>query len=216
MRAPLTILVIAALLATAPRPAVATGVPDPAHNLVPSYIVVVGTQGDVPDPNGRFHVVTRDVANNPVVNAQVIVDFGACTDMTLCPLAPAGQIVDCPTKTIRGFTDINGSITFDVVGAGKNLGAAPGPGSGCANITINSVSAIHPTVNVYDQNGAVATKGMEVTDLSAFLRDLGTGFYFGRSDYNQGNSLEVIDLSVFLTKMGTGYSSEGCTATYCP
>jgi hypothetical protein len=78
------------------------------------------------------------------------------------------------------------------------------------------VSLVHPTVNIYDENGGVTTQGMEVTDLSAFLKDLGTGFYFGRSDFNQGGSLEVVDLSVFLSKLGTGFSANGCSTTYCP
>jgi hypothetical protein len=190
-------------------------VPDPAHSTKPSFIVLVGTNAGTADPNGSFTVVVRDVANNPIPNSQVIVDFGACSDSRLCS-SDVSKTVDCPTETIRGFTDGTGSITFDVVGAGKNTGAAAGPGAGCANITADGVSLIHPTVNVYDENGAQTTAGMEVTDLSAFLKDLGTGFYFGRSDFNQGGTLEVVDLSVFLGKLGTGFSANGCSVTYCP
>jgi len=189
-------VILAASLAAPPRSALATG---------------------VPDPNGRFQVVLRDVANNPIANWEIIVDFSGCSDLKLCDVAPPGQFVDCRTKTVRGYTDAQGSIWFDVVGEGTNLGASPGPATGCAKITAQYLEdLISPTVNIYDQNGAVGTKGMEVTDLSAFLKDLGTGMYFGRSDYNQGGALEVIDLSVFLSRFGTGFSSEGCTTTYCP
>jgi hypothetical protein len=191
-------------------------VPDPAHSTKPAYVVLVGTNSGVADPNGNFTVVVRDVANNPIANSQVIVDFNACSDARICSAAAAGKTVDCPTKTVRGFTDGSGSITFDIVGGGKNTGAAAGPGAGCANITADGVSLVHPTVNIYDENGGVTTQGMEVTDLSAFLKDLGTGFYFGRSDFNQGGSLEVVDLSVFLSRLGTGFSANGCSTTYCP
>lgn len=189
-------------------------VPDPAHSTKPAYIVVVGQNAGTPDPNGSFTVVVRDVANNPIANSQVIIDFGACSDSRTTTVAAAGQTVDCPTHTVRGFTNGSGSITFDIVGGGRNTGAAAGPGGNCANITADGVSLFHPTVNVYDENGDVTTPGMEVTDLSAFLKDLGTGFYFGRSDFNQGGSLEVVDLSVFLSKLGTGFSANG--STYCP
>ena len=49
MRTLVKLMLIAALLAAAPRAAAATVVPDPSHNSVPAYIVVVGTQGEVID-----------------------------------------------------------------------------------------------------------------------------------------------------------------------
>ncbi|MBI5709677.1 MAG: hypothetical protein HZC42_05130 [Candidatus Eisenbacteria bacterium] len=196
--------------------AVMAGVPSPINSTKPSYIDVVGTNSGVPDPYGTFTIVVRDLGSNPIANSQVVLDFLACTDMNLCGDAVAGQTLDCPTRTVRGFTDGTGSITFTVVGAAKNLGAAAGPGAGCVNILADGVSLIHATATEIDENGAISTNGVEVTDLSAWLKDLGTGFYFGRSDFNHLGSVDIVDLSVWLGRLGTGQSASGCLSNiYC-
>jgi hypothetical protein len=206
----------------------AAGVPSPSNSIKPNFIATVGRNPgnatpNFGDPGGTFTVTVRDVGNFPIPNSQVIVDLGACTDAKLCPSVYPGQTADCPTKTVRGFTDGTGSITFTIIGAGTNSGGSPGPGAGCANITADGVSLIHPTNVVYDQNGAAAIPvvGMEVTDLSKFLIDLGTGFYFGRSDYSALDGVDqgvisVIDLSKFLVRLGTGQSANGCSVAICP
>ena len=199
------------------------GVPSPANSggwLVggggQSYIRVVGTNLGTPDPNGAFTLTVRDLGNNPLPNVQVVVDLGACSDARLCSgPAAAGQTIDCPTKTVRGFTNGSGQITFNIVGAGVNTGAVAGPGVGCANIVADGVSLTHPTVNLIDENGAATANGVEVTDLSAWLKDLGTGFYFGRSDFDQLGTVDVVDLSRWLNFLGTGFSASGCSTTYC-
>lgn len=201
-------------------PAMAS-VPSPANTIKPAFIRVVGTHGGIPDSAGLFTVIIRDQANNPMPNAQVVVDFGACTDMKLCPWTFPNQHADCLTKTVRGFTDGTGRIDFIVIGEGTNRGGSAGPGGGCANILQNSISLFHPTVNLWDENGAVVSPGVDVTDLSAFLADLGTGFYFGRSDFSgplnvDAGVLSVVDLSVYLNIIGAGGSVQGCTTTYCP
>lgn len=194
----------------------AASTPDPSHSSIPAFIEVVGTQGGVPDEAGRFTIVVRDVANNPIVNANVIVDFTECTDAALCNTPVPGQTISCGAKAVNGFTDGAGRVSFLVVGAGKNHGGGAGPGIGCANVLVNFYSVARPTVNILDQDGAVGPRGLEVTDLSAWLADYGTGFYFGRSDYDHNHLLGVADLSLFLRMLGTGSSSEGCTTTYCP
>jgi hypothetical protein len=221
--APVHIVLVALMLVTVTALRSQAGVPSPPNITKPNVIAIVGTQGGVPDSTGGFDVIIRDIGNHPIFNSRVIVDLYACTDVRLCNVAPPGQIIDCVGKTIRGGTDINGRIHFVIVGAGTNTGMAPGPGAGCANITYDGMSAIHPTVVIYDQNGAATPgiPGMEVTDLTAFLRDLGSGLYFGRSDYSalfaqdQG-VISVVDLSKMLVRLGTGYSAEGCTTTLCP
>ena len=192
------------------------GVPSPINSTKPSYIDVVGTNAGTPDPWGTFTIVVRDLGSNPIANSQVVLDFLACTDMDLCSAVVAGQTVDCPTMTVRGFTDALGSITFTVLGAARNTGAAAGPGGGCVNVLADGVSLIHATATEIDENGDVTTNGVEVTDLSAWLKDLGTGFYLGRSDFNHNAAVDIVDLSVWLGRLGTGQSSSGCfSATYC-
>jgi len=183
-----------------------------------AYIRVVGTDpAGVPDPAGRFTVTIRDLANHPIPNAPVMIDFGACGEMTLCDAAAPGQIVHCASKTIRGYTDELGRITFAIVGSGNNTGAVPGQGSGCARIVANeSCPLTYATVVLFDQNGGVTAPGMEVTDLTAWLKDFGTGIYFGRSDYDMSGGVGVGDLSAWLNFFGAAGSVSGCATSYCP
>ena len=58
--------------------------------------------------------------------------------------------------------------------------------------------------------------GVGPTDLFSFERDLGTGVFFGRSDFNGDGELDVRDLSKFLVLMGRGESAQGCGSGYCP
>lgn len=191
-------------------------IPSPYLCTVPTFIRLVGIGPSGPDPSGSFVVVTRDIANNPLPNEQVVIDFSQCGDVRLAEAATPGQFVDCPSHTVKGFTDDTGTITFDIVGAGTNLGASAGEGLGCANIYAEGVLLRHATVCIYDEDGAVRSPGMGITDLYSFLRDLGSGSYFGRSDYDWNQRLDVADLSVFLHCMGMGGSAAGSSAGYCP
>ena len=89
-----------------------------------------------------------------------------------------------------------GQVTFIVIGAGRNPGGSPGPGIGCMRVRAGGLPLATATVNILDQNGAVLNPGMEVTDLTAFLVDLGTGMFFGRSDYFQDGLIDVRDFSL--------------------
>jgi hypothetical protein len=192
-------------------------VPSPANSTAPAYVKMMGTAAGTPDPGASFTVVVRDLANNPIANSQVVLDLANCTDARLCADAIPGLTIDCVTKTVRTFTDGTGSATLMAIGGGTNTGALPGPGAGCARILADGVNLVNATLNIYDENGGVTANGVEVTDLSAFLRDLGTGTYFGRSDFNQLGTVDVVDLAVFLGVFGAGGSSSGCfTVTYCP
>jgi hypothetical protein len=213
------------------------GVPSPGNSSKPTFIDVVGTKAGVPDPGqatldaggnpvfSTFTVTVRDFSNNLIVNSQVVVDFSACTDMNLCTVVVGGKTQDCPTRTIRGFTDGSGQIQFQILGAGKNAGNAAGPAGGCANIIADGVSLVHPTVTEYDENGALAPTGGGVggADLAAWVSDfghVGTSGYKGRSDFNHDGALGGADLSFWVSRFGTGNSASGCAtvggpASYC-
>lgn len=183
----------------------------------PNFIKIVGMQGGVPDPAGTYTVTVRDFANNPVTNAQVVLDFSACPDTKLCQGSFNGQNTQCFNRSVRKFTNGQGQASFIVVGAGTNHGGSSGPGAGCMSLFVNGFPIKTVTANVFDQNGAYAIPGVEVTDLSVFLVDYGIGTYWGRSDFSGDGQITVLDLSVFLAFMGTGHSSEGCgIANLCP
>ncbi len=189
----------------------------------PAFINVGGTSGGVPDPTCQFIVSVRDCSNNPLPNVVVAVDFNGCTDTRICPIGLGSQVVNCGAHVVKAQTNVAGRAVFNIVGSGVNVGGSPGPGANCAMIRANDVTLGFATVVVNDQNGASAFPhpGMEVTDLTAFLVDYGTGTYYGRSDYSSLSGLDtyvlsVVDLSKFLVAFGTGYSAQGCPTTLCP
>jgi hypothetical protein len=189
--------------------------PPPASTLA-AYIMVVGTNGGgVADPAGRFTITIRNCLNQPMAGAQVEIDFSACPDMRPCQSQGPGITVTCANRTLRALTNGLGQATWDIVGAGRNNGAMFGAGANCAQYRVNGVILGRATVVILDQNGLLGSPGMGVTDISAFLADLGTGTYFGRSDYFSDGVIDVRDLSIMLTRFGTGQSAAGCSAAYC-
>jgi hypothetical protein len=74
------------------------------------------------------------------------------------------------------------------------------------------------TLTAFDENGAATNPGVEVTDLSALISDIGKQplqGYRGRSDFSHSNTLDVVDLSKFLSRIGSTNSKDRC-AIYCP
>lgn len=194
------------------------GIPDPSKCTVPTFIDLVGTAVGTPDSRGTFTITVLDMNLNPVQNCQTILDFSACTESRLCDnQLDTTKVVDCPTRTVRGFTNASGHITFTVIGAAKNAPpSVPGAGSNCVNILAGGVSLGLATAAVFDQNGAQTNNGVDLTDAIAVLRDWGSGIYFGRSDLDHDGLLGLTDAIKDLRVVGDGTSSNGCTTTYCP
>jgi hypothetical protein len=204
----------------------------------PPFIRVVGMhlEGDtlVPDPAGAFTVAVRDIANNPVGNVPVIIDFSFCPDIALCATPVAGQTVDCLGKTVRALTDIVGIARFTVLGAANNdvgVSGVAAPGAGLDGVRIldedggHLVIAGYVTAVALDQNGAVGGNGVSAQDLAFFSVDLGSAIfhdtYRGRSDYNFDEVNSALDLAAYLTHLGAAIlgtgSGVGCPgAAYCP
>jgi hypothetical protein len=220
-----TLLSACGLLAAATAMA---GVPDPANSTKPARINVLGTQTGNADPNAAFGVVVRDLANNPIANSSVVIDLINCTDTRISNQSGMGslssQIVDCPLKTVRALTDATGSVTMSVLGGATNPSgpSAAGPGGGCVRIFADAVLLGTATALVFDQNGGSlpGADGVEISDLSRWLVDFGSGVYKGRSDYNHVASPGVVgidDLSVWMVRFGAGTSASGTfSAGFCP
>jgi hypothetical protein len=201
-------------------------VPSPANSTIPTHIRVVASNAGVADPLGNFSVNVRDLANNPVANSSVVIDFTGCegkvcqaTSLTL------GQVVDCVTNTVRSVSDISGNVSFNVLGADGIVPPKPvGPGVGCASILADGVNLGPVTVIYHDPNGLVSggSDGMNITDTSSVLGDIFVnGIFVGRSDFDESTTLSIVDFSFALTAaLGTGgASSAGCVASgssYCP
>jgi hypothetical protein len=95
-----------ALLLALAAPAVA-GVPAPPPiSTVPSCLVAC-PMGDIP-----FEVTVRDLANNPVVGATVVIDFSSCPGAHLCEFPPPPYNQNLVTRQVSAVTDATGKVTF--------------------------------------------------------------------------------------------------------
>lgn len=205
----------AALLAAAGvffASAAMAGVPSPGNSTVPACITLVGNTAGIPDASGAFSVTVRDLANNPLNGASVVIDLSGCTDIAICDnQLDAGALVNCAAKTTRKFTDALGVVSFTVLGGSNGANNATTLLGG-AKIYANGVLIASPTASAFDLDGS---SGVGANDLSAWLGDFGSGTPFGRSDYDCSGGIGANDLSIWLVAFGSGASTASC-AVACP
>lgn len=198
------------LLALAPTASRAE-TPSPGNSIAPACITLVGSDGANASALGTFTVVHRDLANNPIAGAQIVVDLSNAPDLRLCgqQLAP-GIVMDCPNGRATAVTDGNGMATFTLLG-----GSIGGGGITLLNggrIHADGVLIRSPTVSAYDLDGQ---GGVGANDLSLWLSDFATGQTFGRSDYDCSGGVGANDLSVWLMAFGSSTQTVSCAAA-CP
>jgi hypothetical protein len=205
-----TLLTAAGLLVAS---AAMAGVPSPGNSTTPGCITLVGSLAGVPDAAaGQFTVVVRDLANNPLNGASVVIDLSNANDIAICDdQLDVNALVNCAAKTTRKFTDVTGSVTFTVLGGSNGAGNASTLLNG-ARIYANGTLIASPTAAAYDLDGA---SGVGANDLSAWLTDFGSGQPYGRSDYDCSGTIGANDLSLWLTEFGAGTSAASC-AVACP
>jgi hypothetical protein len=207
------VMLLALALVAASTPAGAE--PSPPNSTTPPCISLVGTSGNVPALGaGQFHVLVRDLANNPIAGAHVVIDLSGCPDLQLCAdqLDPAMD-VDCANKRVGKFTSAAGAVTFTLLGGSNGSGNAVELLAG-GKIYEDGILIGAPTVSAYDLDGA---GGVGANDLSAWLIDFGTlgAPAFGRSDFDCSGSIGINDFSLMLTALGSGAQTQSCGAT-CP
>jgi hypothetical protein len=185
------------------------GLPPCCNSTVPSTIPVVGHDGSgLPDAIGEITVVVRDLANNPVEGAMVVLDFSNCTELRLCAGAhDPGVFVDCPTRTVRRLTDVNGRALFRVTGWSVATPGTPGAPYHSGKIYADGVLLGSPNVAIYDLDG----NGLSAADLSAFLADFFSGSNPARSDYDDNGTVGANDLSKWLSAYFAGGSVANCS-----
>ena len=111
----LTLLALAAATALVAAPATApalSGVPSPFESTVDPCLVACPA-GDI-----VFHIVVRDLANNPVINSVVQIDFCGCPGVTLCPQSTTDPYVRVGPCQIRKVADVNGRADFAIRAGG--------------------------------------------------------------------------------------------------
>ena len=208
---PLRSLVLLLGLAT-PSLALA-GLPPPNNSVVPACISLVGSYGGVPaTAAGGFVVIVRDLANNPVAGASVVIDLSNCLDLSICAdqLDPAAT-VNCAAMTVRKFTAADGSAHFTMLGGSNGAGNASTLLNG-GRIYANGTLLGAPTVSAFDLDGS---GGVGAGDLSAWLGDFFTAQPYGRSDYDCSGNVGANDLSLWLGAFGSGAMGESCVSR-CP
>ena len=206
-----TLLTAAGLLVAS---AALAGVPSEGNSTKPACITLVGSLGGVPDAAaGQFTVIVRDLANNPLSGASVVIDVSNCGDLSICADQldvndPSNLLVNCGAKTKRSSTDVTGSVTFTILGGSNGAGNATTLHNG-GRIYANGTLIGSPTIAAYDLDGA---SGVGANDLSAWLTDFGLDPNIGRSDYDCDGSVGANDLSFWLTEFGNGTSAASCAA----
>ena len=198
------------LLVLAPTTSRAT-TPSPGNSTAPACITLVGSDGTDASALGTFTVIHRDLANNPIAGAQIVVDLSNAADVRLCAqqLAP-GVVVDCPNGRATAVTDGNGVATFTLLG-----GSIGGAGITLLNggrIYADGVLIKSPTVAAYDLDGH---SGVGANDLATWLSDFGSGQPYGRGDYDCSGGLGANDFSLWLSAFGAGTQIASCAAS-CP
>jgi hypothetical protein len=219
MKLPRVVLILAL---AAPASALADGSGGPST--IPSCIWLVGLDTSFhTDPIGACTVAYRDMANNPIPDADVRIDFSNCVDLMLAPQSDQtwpGMTIDCTGRAAHAFTNASGVASFSIVGAANNPtgGTLPKSTIGCASITADNQPLGLANVSAFNEDGTAGPgKGVGGNDASAWKGDFFTAGnpYFGRSDFDCNNSIGGNDLSVWLGVYFAAHSLNG-PAGYCP
>lgn len=209
-RRSLVLTALTALALACAAPVARADDPGPLPWTVPHLIPVTGHDGvGHPDPAGEVTIVIRDLANNPVPGAQVVLDFSGCNELRLCADAhEAGVTVNCAAKTVSAFTNANGLVRLHVIGTSVAAPGGPGAGMSCARIYANGILGSLATVAIYDLSGG---NGLTPADLSAWMDDFFSGSYVGRADYDDSGIVGPGDLSKWLEVFFAANSVLNCS-----
>ena len=180
---------------------------------LPTVIRLVGNSSGTPDAAaGRFTVIVRDIAMDPVAHASVVIGFESCTDLAICAdQLDADATVFCAAKLVRKLTDASGAVTFTILGHSNGAGGATTLAY-AGNIYVTGSLVRHPSIAAFDLDGF---SGVGAGDLSVWLSDFGSGMDWARSDYDGDGRVGAADLSEWLTVFGAGGSTQSCAAS-CP
>lgn len=202
---------LGALAAAVAAPDALAKLPSPANSTVPAHINLVGASATGIDPCGEYDVVVRDLANDLQAGTIVVLDFSRATDVRLAtdPVEP-GAFRDCPTRTIRAYTDMSGVARFRVVGA--STGAAPSTFAPEVDVYADGVFLGTIRASTFDLDGQ---NGVGGADNSIWLGDFGAGGNAARSDYDGDGVVGGADLAIWLGAFGGSASLES-GAGYCP
>lgn len=195
------------------------GVPSPGNSDIPARINLVGSDAgsglaDSIPAHAKVTVTVRDLANAPIANSSVVIDFtGNTSDTRIGDVTGQlyqGVVANCGTHGVSALTNGAGVATFVVIGGGKSpVGLAHAAGSG--DVFADGVFLGSLNVGSYDLNGL---DGITLADLSLWSAD-----YFGggadRANYDDIGGTDLLDLSVW-GGVYFGGKSNLSASSYCP
>jgi len=197
----MTVCVLLLLVAAPARSNETLNVPSPANSSVPSAVWFVGRDGSGdPDPAGQFTIEVRNLANQPMPNAVVVISFEDCGAVSMAASGyPVGITADCApgARLVREATDANGRATFILPGAALQGGTQS---AACALIFANGTPMGQLHVATADLDGS---GGVGANDVSLWFGA------FGRNDASVGDldasgSIDANDLSILFGIFGSG------------
>ena len=108
----LALTLVSALVADPVTAPALAGVPSPSNSIVDPCLVAC--------PAGEvvFHILVRDLANNPVINSVVQIDFCACPGVTLCPQSTTDPYQRVGACQIRKVAGVDGRADFAIRAGG--------------------------------------------------------------------------------------------------
>lgn len=206
----LSILFVLAALPASARAQIIVEPPCCSNSTIPTCLSFLGHDAaGVPDPLSIATVIVRDLANNPVPGALVVLDLSECPDLRLCadPHDP-DLTVDCARRTIRRQADAAGVAQFRLMGWSIATPGTPGSPYHSALVFADGVLLGRPNVSIYDLD----RNGMGGGDLAAWLTDFFSATNPARGDYDCTGSLGGSDVSTWLA----AYFANGSTANCSP
>jgi hypothetical protein len=193
------------------------GVPSPLNSTIPARINLVGfdagsSTADTAPAFALVSVTVRDLANNPIPNSSVIIDFaGDVSDLRIGDTVDQyypGVTSNCSSHGVHIVSDGSGVASLAVIGGGKP-GAAHSMGG---KVYADGVLLGSIAVGMYDEDGA---GGVSIADLSIWATDFFGGSNPERSDFDNASGVTIADLSVWASTFFAGGSNASAT-TYCP
>jgi hypothetical protein len=159
-------------------PAARAAVPSPVTSLVDPCLIVcpVGDFG--------FTVTVRDLANNPVANSAVVLDFSQCPYFHHC-LLPAGQVFNDVTRTVTGFTNALGTVSFFLPMGGVCPGNA-------VRIFADAVLLAQRTLASPDHDGNLFPDALDEAAITALI-----GTTDATADLDCNGVVDAADVAVF-------------------
>lgn len=162
-----------------------SGVPSPANSTHDPCFVTCPL-GDI-----TYHVTVRDVANVPVVNSMVTLDFSQCA-FVHCPLQGPGIIVSDAAKTMTAFTGATGVASFPLAMGG----CCPTVGIFADNVFLATVSMTSP-----DQNASLLVNGADLSIVTGLV-----GSANACADLDCSGAVNAADVGIV-----TAHNGHSCT-----